>query len=161
MSFKMRPEVEEWFSRVVHTKISSAPKFDAYYLCLMMGFAAGRAEEPANAPEFVDYFVSDYRGAQNTIIGMLVAAEARLQGVDLSDRVAIRSLLLNYVSPATVGLTSAGFERLNCYANGGFNEIVARYPDTRPWSSADFLQWYLPVIQGAVKENPWWKISLA
>ena len=157
MSFKMRPEVEEWFLRVVHTKGSAAPKFDAYYLCLMMGFATGRAEEPANVSEFVDYFVSDYRPAQNTIIGMLIAAEARLQGVDLGNRLAIRTLLLNYVSPvAPVGLTAAGFERLNWYANGGFNEIVARYPDGRPWSAADFFQWYLPTVQGAVKGNTWW-----
>lgn len=158
MSFKMRPEVDDWFSKVVHLKGATAPKFDAYYLCLMMGFATGRAEEPANAAEFVAYFVNDYRPAQNTIIGMLIAVEARLRGVDLGNRISIRTLLLDYVSPnAPVGLTPAGFERLNWYANGGFNEIVARYPDTsRPWSAADFFQWYVPMIQGVVKDSDAW-----
>lgn len=156
MTFKMRPEVDDWFSRVVH-KGSAAPKFDAYYLCLMMGFATARPEEPANASEFVDYFVADYRPFQNTIIGLLVAAEARLQGVDLGNRAAIRTLLLSYVSSVgPAGLTAEGFERLNWYANGGFNELVARYPDTRPWSAADFFQWYLPIVQSAAKGNPWW-----
>lgn len=157
MSFKMRAEVDEWFAKVVHVKGATAPKFDAYYFCLMMGFAVGRAEEPTTASEFVDYFVNDYSPAQSTIIGMLIAAEAKLVGVDLGDRVAIRGLLLNYVSPkAPAALTSAGFDRLNSYANGGFNEIVSRYPDVRPWSAADFLQWYLPIVQCAAKENPCW-----
>lgn len=156
MSFKMRPEVDDWFAKVVQIKGATAPKWDAYYLCLMMGLAKGRAEEPVHAVEFVDYFVNDYRPAQNTIIGMLIAVEARVHGVDLGNRASIRTLLLDYVSPnAPVGLTPAGFERLNWYANGGFNEIVSRYPD-RPWSPADFFQWYVPIIQEVAKEGDKW-----
>lgn len=157
MSFKMRPEVDEWFAKVVHTKGSAAPKFDAYYLCLMMGFAAARAEEPTNAVEFVHYFVSDYRPSQNTIIGMLIAVDARSRSVDLENRGAIRTLLLEYVSPnAPEGLTPAGFERLNWYANGGFNELVSRYSDNRPWSAAEFYQWYVPEVQKVVEQNTAW-----
>lgn len=88
---------------------------------------------------------------------MLIVMEARVRGIDLGNRVSIRTLLLEYVSPnAPVGLTSKGFERLNWYANGGFNEIVSKYPDTRPWAPADFFQWYLPMIKDVVKDSDAW-----
>ena len=157
MSFKLRPEVDEWFSRISRARTSPlSTKFDSYYICLMMGLATGRAVQAPSAIEFVGTFVNDYRPAQNIIIGMLVAAEANAQGVNLGDRIAIQRLLSLYVSPeSSIGLTSDGFQRLNEYANGGFNEIASSYPE-QPWIAADFLEWYLPALELAVQANRWW-----
>lgn len=144
MSFKIRGEADEWFSRIFKAKDSPlVTKFDYYYLCLMMGFARRKAMPAANAAEFVQTFVHDYRPVQNQIIGLLVATEARALGIDFTNRARIKDLLSTYVSPeASVGLTPAGFSRLNEYANGGFNAIVASYPEPHPWVAADFMQWY-------------------
>lgn len=158
MSFKMRPEIDEWFARIMKGKGSPlATKFDCYYICLMMGFAGGKVAHAANAVEFVSTFINDYRPAQNFILGLLVAAEAHIQGVELADRTAVKRLLALYVSPEpSVGLTNEGFQRMNEYANGGFNAIVATYPEP-PWIAADFLDWYLRAIQSAIDVNPWWE----
>jgi hypothetical protein len=148
MAFKLRPEVDEWFSKIFKVKDSPlTQKFDYYYLCLMMGLAKRKAATLTNGTEFVQFFIADYRPVQNLVIGLLVAAEAQLQGVDLSNRVAIKKLLALYVSPeASVALTVDGFQRLNDYANGGFNAIVSVYPEA-PWVPADFLLWYSKEIQ--------------
>jgi hypothetical protein len=157
MSFRMRPEVDEWFSRIAKAKDSPlATKFDYYYLCLMMGFGKGTATSPTAAVEFVPTFINAYRPTQNLIIGLLVAAEANLQGIDLTNRAAIKKLLALYVSPEpSVGLTADGFQRVNDYANGGFNCIVAGYPES-PWVAADFLEWYTRELDEAVSQNKWW-----
>lgn len=160
MSFKLRAEVDEWFARISKSKDSPlATKFDYYYLCLMMGFAKGTATTPSSANEFVQTFVNDYRPVQNLIIGLLIAVEARSLGVDLGNRAAIKRLLALYVSPeGSVGLTSDGFQRLNDYANGGFNAIVAAYPEP-PWIAADFLEWYLRDINTAVDASGHWPVD--
>lgn len=144
MAFKMRTEVDEWFAKIFKAKDSPlTTKFDYYYLCLMMGLAKRKADTLTSGSEFVPYFVNDYRPVQNLIIGLLIAVEAGLQGVDLKNRSAIKKLLSLYVSPEpSVALTADGFQRLNDYANGGFNTIVSAYPEV-PWVAADFLQWYL------------------
>ncbi len=157
MSFKLRPEVDAWFARIMKAKGSPlSTKFDCYYICLMMGFAHGKADHVANSTEFVSTFIGDYRPSQNFILGLLVSAEAHLQGIEISDRTAIKRLLTLYVSPEpSVGLTADGFQRLNEYSNGGFNAIVVRYPEP-PWIAADFLEWYLMEISQAVQKNQWW-----
>ncbi|MGQ3050266.1 MAG: AAA family ATPase [Roseateles sp.] len=40
--------------------------------------------------------------------------------------------------------------------NGGFNELVSRYSDNRPWSAAEFYQWYVPEVQKVVEQNTAW-----
>lgn len=148
MAFKLRSEVDDWFSKIFNAKDSPlTTKFDYYYLCLMMGLAKRKAATLSGGTELVRSFINDYRPVQNLIIGLLIAAEAQLQGVDLTNRAAIKKLLALYVSPeASVGLTADGFQRVNDYANGGFNAIVSVYPEA-PWVPADFLLWYQREIQ--------------
>lgn len=143
MAFKMRPEVDDWFAKIHKAKDTPLPtKFDYYYLCLMFGLAHRKPATLAGGIDFISYFIADYKPVQNLILGLLVVAEAELQGIDLSNRIAIKKLLTLYVSPeASVALTSEGFDRLNDYANGGFNAIVSSYPES-PWVATDFLQWY-------------------
>ncbi|TFZ03386.1 hypothetical protein [Ramlibacter rhizophilus] len=152
MSFKLRTEVDDWFSRIYKAKDSPlSTKFDYYYLCLMMGFSRGKATPVTNAVEFVQNFVLDYRSVQSQIIGLLIATEARALGIELTNRARIKDLLSRYVSPeASVALTPKGFERLNDYANGGFNAIVASYPEEQPWIASDFMQWYQRAISAPV-----------
>ncbi|QLA82558.1 hypothetical protein EXV95_19105 [Acidovorax sp. JMULE5] len=148
MAFKMRQEVDEWFSKVHKAKDTPFPtKFDYYYLCLMFGLAKRKPATLSAGVEFIDYFVADYKPVQNLILGLLVVAEAEVQGIDLNNRAAIKKLLGLYLSPeASVALTAQGFDRMNDYANGGFNSIVASYPEA-PWVAADFLQWYTREIK--------------
>jgi hypothetical protein len=144
MAFRMRAEVDEWFAKIHKAKDSPlTTKFDYYYLCLMMGLARRKADTLTTGQDFVQSFINDYRPVQNLVIGLLIAAEAHVQGVDLSNRGAIKTLLSLYVSPEpSVALTPDGYQRLNDYANGGFNTIVGAYPEV-PWVAADFLQWYV------------------
>ena len=66
MSFRLRTDAEKWFSEI---EKDFAYKFDAYYFCLMAGYAAVRRSPltSADKPAFVDDFPGDYKLQQNLL----------------------------------------------------------------------------------------------
>lgn len=158
MAFRMRGDVEDWF-RHIQKQEPIQTKFDLYYLCLMMGLATGRADRPANASEFVDDFVKDYKPMQRLVIGLMLVSELDRIGVDLTEREEIQRQVAHYLNPNNpANLTEEGFNRLNAYANGGYTYLVEHLGD-KPQHIYEFLQSYIDLLNQAVEANKMWQFS--
>jgi len=152
--FRLRTDAEAWFSEIEKTPHVRS-KFDLYYFCLMAGFASGRSSEThisgAGSKEFIDYFIDDYKPASNLLIGLLVIAEMKYKGIDVTEKAAVRALFKDVVDASNGNnhLTEHGMKRMNAYASGGF-EYLAERRDTKPRSAEEFLRDYAQLIESAV-----------
>jgi hypothetical protein len=153
-SFRLRTDAEQWFSEIEgSTHIRS--KFDLYYVCLMAGFASGRSSESqltgAGSRDFIDYFIDDYKPASRLLIGLLVIAEMKYKGIDVSEKAAVRALFKTLVDANNGNntLTDEGMKRMNAYASGGF-EYLAEQRDTKPYSVEEFLRDYVALVGEAL-----------
>lgn len=153
--FRLRTDAQSWFA-----EIADAPpfktKFDVYYLCLLAGLASGRAAELSSAAnpatDLVEKFVEDYRPVSRLIIGLLVTAELKKNGIDVSEKTQVRSLFKRLVdSESPNSLTEMGMRRLNAYASGGY-EYLAEQRDMKPYTAEEFIQGYTSLIEEAVEK---------
>lgn len=157
MSFRLESEVDDWFRHLSKDSDVLKTKFDVYYLCLMLGFAAGQLDSRGkSAPEFINAFAGDYRPMQRLIIGLLLVVELNRLGIEIAEREAVRSLLSQYIeSQEAANLTVAGFARMNEYAAGGFVYLTEQLPE-KPHHIETFLQHYVRVLGEAVSKNETW-----
>jgi hypothetical protein len=152
--FRLRTDAEKWFSEVERSGHVRS-KFDLYYFCLMAGFASGRAANDdltnANSKEFIDYFIDDFKPASHLLIGLLVIAEMRFKGIDVTDKAAVRALFKDVVDARNGNnhLTELGMKRMNAYASGGFDYLAQRRA-SKPYSLDEFLRDYVPLVGEAV-----------
>lgn len=153
-SFRIREDALKWLSEVQRT-LPSSSIFDLYYFCVMAGLSSGRAEELiAPSHEMVDYFINDYKPAESFVVGMLVVAELKRGRIDLSEEGAVRSVFRNLVDgQGSNPLTAEGMNRLNAYANGGY-EYLAEKIEHRPQSAEEFLRFYAEVIAETIPAGP-------
>jgi hypothetical protein len=156
VSFRLRAEADDWFKGIDSKDGPIHTKFDQYYLCLMLGLATGRTDKFQGAPEFVDYFVADYAAVGRLLVALLVVAEAERLGVELTDKADVKRLLDEYLDPKPhANLTEKGFQRLNDYANGGYNTLVEAIPE-RPRHVESFLQVYTAMIADKMNQSKSW-----
>lgn len=149
MPFRLRSDAIKWFADIDHVEPFKTD-FDFYYLCLMAGLAGGRRTDPASigvqANVFVNEFIQDYKPAQRLITGLLVTAELKREGINLSEKSAVRDTFKKLVAADTpTGMTDEGMKRLNAYASGGY-EILSESRETRPTSSQEFLRHYIKTM---------------
>ena len=157
MSFRFRTDAEDWFRSIVSADGPIHTKFDQYYLCLMLGLITGRKEPHPNAPEFVEYFIADYAAIGRLLVGLLIVAEADRVGVELTEKADVKKLLIDYLDPTDpTGLSDAGFQKLNDYANGGYNALVEAFPQ-RFHHVEDFLQAYTSMISREMPAAKTWE----
>ena len=152
--FRLRGEVDEWF-RHIQRQDPFKTKFDRYYLCVLLGLAGGLESDPQDAIGFVDSFVEDYEDHQLLLTALLLRADLHLFGIELEDRDEVRDHLGKLVGPA--GLTAKGVSRLNRYASGGFDLLVARYGTALPYSPEEFLPRYVEILKEAAAKQPLWQ----
>lgn len=140
MSFVRRPEMSAWFSNLLRDK-SLEIQFDAYYLCLMIGYASLRDDAFDGGEELIRHFPDRYSGAQSKlIIGLLLIAETQKFGLMLSKKQDVEYLVTQYLDPVGGALNPEGFERMNRYANGGFNYLAESFD--KPYYFDAFLASY-------------------
>jgi hypothetical protein len=153
-SFRLRNDAEKWFSEIERSPHVRS-KFDIYYFCLMAGFASGRASEThltsATSKEFIDYFIEDYKPASRLLIGLLVTAEMKYRGIDVSEKAAVRALFKELVDANNGNnhLTDEGMRRMNAYASGGFDYLSERR-ESKFYTVEEFLQDYVILVNEAV-----------
>lgn len=153
--FRLRTDAQSWFSEIADLPPFKT-KFDVYYLCLLAGLANGRAAELSGAAnpatDLVEKFVEDYRPASRLIIGLLVTAELKKSGIDVSEKAQVRALFKRLVdSESPNSLTEMGMRRLNAYASGGY-EYLAEQRDMKPYTAEEFIQGYTALIEEAVEK---------
>ena len=153
MPFRIRPEAQAWFSEISQTPPVKTT-FDIYYFCLMAGLLSGRRSDPTSAIEFVDYFVEDYRPVQRLIIGLLITAELKRLGIEVTEKLRVRDLIKKMVTPNTpTNLTDEGQRLLNSYASGGF-DFITEQRETKPYAVQEFLLDYSALIEKAAQATP-------
>lgn len=152
MSFRLRTDAEKWFSKI---EKDFKYKFDAYYFCLMAGFAAVRKSSLTSADKsaFVDDFPGEYKFQQNLLLGGLIDSELRdLLGrsVTKEDKPAVEKTVARLLtaSGASTHLSTGndgGAAIMNEYASGGFDVLCERLVDG-PHKLETFLRAYANLI---------------
>lgn len=153
--FRLRTDAQNWFSEIAD-KPPFRTKFDIYYLCLLAGIASGRAVELSGAAnpatDVYEKYPEDFRPAGRLIIGLLVTAELKKSGIDVSEKAQVRALFKRLVDSETPNnLTDMGMRRLNSYASGGY-EFLAEQRDMKPYTAEEFIQSYTALIGDAVEK---------
>lgn len=127
--FRIRKDAEAWF-RKVQDKPPIKTKFDLYYLCLMLGLKQGRLDSVGDASDVYLKFPQEYEGSRFMIIGLLIAAEMKREGLDYEDRTAVQEMVAKYVATDTpASLSAEGFAKVNSYASGGFDILAGELED--------------------------------
>jgi hypothetical protein len=148
--------MDSWFTPL-HKDKSLELLFDNYYLCLMIGFASLRNDALVSGEELTRRFPTSYLPASRLIIGLLLIAETEKLGKKLTNKGDVEFLVNQYLDPSDAGgnLNDAGFDRLNRYANGGFNYMIETLAD-KPYHLDSFLAWYANEIQSLTRNNELW-----
>mgnify|MGYP000314137617 CR=1 FL=1 len=148
-NFRLRDDAEKWFSNV-----DKGSKFDLYYYCAIVGLLNNKRTEPVgvNSTDMVSYFINDYKASQNLIIGLLIIAELKKAGINITEKAAVRKEIQSLVSPqGGTGLTDRGVQLLNYYASGGF-EHIRDSRSTKPDSREEFMLNFIDLVDQAAKE---------
>lgn len=155
MSFRLRQDTENWFSKI-SPQMPSHTKFDVFYLCLMLGLAMGRKSDPLGsgqpAPEFVTYFVENFKQSQRLIIGLLIVRELSRLSRDSANKEDVRRLIGELVEPeSATNLTDLGHRLMNEYASGGYDYLTEAL-DSKPHHIEEFLQTYEKLLRQGIDE---------
>ena len=154
MPFRLREDAERWFKEL-DGKEPAKTKFDLYYFCLIAGLASGHTSDPTpfGAREIIDEFIQDYQPAQRLLIGLLVAAEVRRGGIDLTEKAAVRAVFRRLVTPESkTQLTDEGMRCMNEYASGGY-DYLAESRDSVPASPEEFIRDFVSIMSDAVEAD--------
>ncbi|NMA30225.1 MAG: hypothetical protein GX941_00170 [Candidatus Methanofastidiosa archaeon] len=101
--------------------------FDFYYLCAVLGMTFRRCISLNGGDEITRNFPSKYDKYKHSIIALLIEAEKERTGKDSSIRKEFEKFMLDLVDPhSPTQLNSIGEERLNCYAQGGYELLSER-----------------------------------
>jgi hypothetical protein len=159
MDFRLRDDTAKWFNKID----SSSPlktKFDLYYFCLIFGFASGRKTDPTangrKAPEFIPYFVEDFKPAQKTLIGLLIISELKAHGIDVTEKDDVRKVIQGLVDPNTVtNLSDEGMRLMNMYVSGGYDHL-AEIKEEKPLKSDTFMIEFTVLLDELISGSPNW-----
>jgi len=150
MDFRLSQEVDSWFSHL-REKAPFRVKFDLFYMCLMLGLATGRKAD-ATGPEFVGYYVDDYKASYRLISGLLIVSELKRLGINMTEKASVRKVIADLLdSNSPTGLSDEGMRSLNQYSSGGFAYLSSARE--KPHHADEFLASYLDLLQSGVREN--------
>lgn len=153
MDFRLPQEAEAWFSNL-RDQAPFRVKFDFYYMLLMLGLATGQTAEPAG-PEFVSYFVDDYKYSHRLISGLLIIAELKRFGIAVTNKAEVRRVIGEIFDPhSATGLTDVGIRLLNSYVSGGFVHICQARE--KPHHADEFLINYRELLAEAIESSETW-----
>ncbi|MBE6844498.1 MAG: hypothetical protein E7508_02110 [Ruminococcus sp.] len=115
-------------------------QFDVYYCCALIGMAAlQRDDDTSDLKDLVEGYPKKYEDNKAQIAGLLVATEAKRQGVDVHSP-KLEDLMLEYLSDDETMLSEEGIKTLNAYALKGYN-LIHDYPlSDKPTSREEFLE---------------------
>ncbi|ATY84475.1 hypothetical protein CVV65_05485 [Kyrpidia spormannii] len=143
--FKEPKGAEAYFSRL--KLISSTPKFDKYYMCLLLGLQERILgdESDVESGYFVDSYPGPYATQADIIAALLIEAELDRQGLMLSDVQGVERLMRRILSPySSTRLSVDGIDLLNRYAAGGFSLLRQDIPPTN--DVATFFKLYCKML---------------
>ena len=127
MPFYLPKGCRQYFSGIFDERNKDGTKlklqFDGYYFCLMAGLTIGLYSNEAELEnsELIDYYPAEYLPCKDYIAGLLIATEAKLEGIEDSDEKGMEQLMVKFIdSQSKTSLKLSGENRLNQYAARGF-----------------------------------------
>lgn len=126
MGFKLSEDSYKYLKDLKKDKSAGEFKldFDFYYLCAVLGMTFRRCNSFNSGKEITRNFPGKYDSYKYKIIALLLDAEKERTGTDDSNRKNFERFMLSYVDPKKeTELSEEGEDRLNCYAEGGFQMI--------------------------------------
>lgn len=155
MHFKLSKNAQKFFSNIIHPDGSHGAdnknkfryQFDVYYCCAMIGMAAIQLDDNvADLKDLVENYPKPYIDFKAQIAGLLVATEAKRQGIDTQSP-GLEEMMLRYLSDNETMLSDEGVKTLNAYALKGF-QLIHEFPlDQPPTSREEFLEAFNIAIQ--------------
>ena len=148
--FRLRIDAQDWFSELRRSGQFKV-MFDLYYFCLMAGFATGKSSETGlagtGATDMVEDFTSEHKPGKLLLIGLLVIAELKREGIDIGEKAAVRDMFRRLVDPGNRSqLTDLGTRRMNAYASGGYEYLSGRR-DVKPYTPEEFFRDYVGLLR--------------
>ncbi|MDC0453363.1 hypothetical protein OAL95_01245 [Alphaproteobacteria bacterium] len=158
MPFKLHPEAEYYFKNIKikkTSKVNSAESistlWDMYYLCLIIGMKIDDSLDPdlqekiKSNQVFIKKYVKEYENIKFIIISLLIKAESKKLGIDMSEKEHVIKLIENNTSAEYPYISALGANSLNQYHYLGF-EHLKNYID-KPVTEALFWKNYLNLIK--------------
>ena len=151
--FRLTKDNRSWFQGISK---NFKTQFDMYYLCLMMGLAANHKSNAPDTGDLIDYWPkeSSYDNHSNFIIGLILLAEARNFGIDITNKEVTKKHLNTFLDPnehAKLSLKT-GFKEANRYAGGGC-EIMRDQWQQKPNLFGVFLKNYQEELRKQLENN--------
>lgn len=147
MHFKMAQDVRSYFSAIMNQGGSHGSEdkskfimFDAYYCCALIGMGCCQIEDldDSNMHDIIQGYPGPYRESKALIAGLLVASEAKREGIEIQSS-AFEEVMLKYLtSEDDTLLTEYGIKTLNKYSLRGARLLQELMPD-KPTSREEFL----------------------
>ena len=148
MAFRLSKDHIDWF---VGIKKDYKINFDLYYFCFILGIASNSKGEE-DGVDMIDHFPQDYRSVSNLILGLLISAEAKNMGINITERKNATKHLDIFIDPAEPSkLSSEGQRTANLYADGGCK--LLRQKLEKPYYLGEFISRYRGIFMNEIKNN--------
>ncbi len=155
MHFKISKGAQKFFSDIINPDGSHGAdnknkfkyQFDVYYCCAMIGMAAVQLDEDSvDLKDLTESYPKPYIDCRAQIAGLLVATEAKRQGIDVQSP-QLEKMMLRYLSDNETMLSDEGIKTLNAYALRGY-QLIHDFPlEQKPTSREEFLEAFNRAIQ--------------
>jgi len=148
MRFSMSKQAQKFFGDIVNPEGSHGAdnknkfkyQFDVYYCCAMLGMAAIQLDESnVDLSELTANYPKPYIDYRTHIAGLLVATEAKRQGIDVQSP-RLEKMMLRYLCDNETMLSEEGIKTLNAYALRGYQLIREFLSEQKPTSREEFLE---------------------
>jgi len=132
--FKRHIEAQAW-TKAAQSKDNNflfKRDFHTFYYCFLVGVKLGKRKDVSDRTQSIDFtdnFVEEFHESKFQIIALLITGYLTEQKMKISDKKDLERIvdaLINIKDQANY-LSSEGFERMNQYAQAGFEEISAQY----------------------------------
>ena len=155
MHFTMSKSAQDFFSNIISQEGFHGSKdknkfiqFDVYYCCALIGMAAVQLDDDTSdlKAQLVEKYPKAYSEYKAHIAGLLVATEAKRQGIDLQSS-KLEEIMLQFLSGDSTMLSEEGIKTLNSYSLKGY-QLIHEYPlKEKPTTKEEFLEAFNVALQ--------------
>lgn len=161
MRFSISKSAQRFFNNIIGREGFPASndknkfiQFDVYYCCALLGMAARqRDDDTSELSPFLEGYPKQYVESRAQIAGLLVASEAKIQGINIQSS-QFEAIMLEYLDSGDTLLSEEGIKALNAYSLKGYHLMKEYASELPPTSREEFLETFYSAIKYyTVKED--------